>query len=314
MAKVPTYKRQTAPVKSAGQTMLNAFANPQNVSSGIRAAQNTLNQVTDIGMKFFEYELKQSRATAQAEKDAEFEKWILQTQDNIVSGKLSTTTKRTIVQDPELRISRPKTIVTQDNPLTALKKIQKSSKAEIRRLASSISDPVARRRFITSANKRLTDVSPGINKALRVRYNDHAISVADITLSNLIKRSVAETEPQRVKTKIEITNHNLALAEQGSITQVQAVSRTLKSLSDVDSGAVEQKTFDNALKNSSHFVLSGITPALSKVCRENIHKIFFSYQFSCERDVFLNHQPICEYLYLCSLNSFNFNFNIQLGG
>ena len=244
MAKVPTYKRQTAPVKSAGQTMLNAFANPQNVSSGIRAAQNTLNQVTDIGMKFFEYELKQSRATAQAEKDAEFEKWILQTQDNIVSGKLSTTTKRTIVQDPELRISRPKTIVTQDNPLTALKKIQKSSKAEIRRLASSISDPVARRRFITSANKRLTDVSPGINKALRVRYNDHAISVADITLSNLIKRSVAETEPQRVKTKIEITNHNLALAEQGSITQVQAVSRTLKSLSDVDSGAVEQKTFE----------------------------------------------------------------------
>lgn len=33
---------------------------------------------------------------------------------------------------------------------------------------------------------------------------------------------------------------------------------------------VELKTFDNALKNSSHFVLSGITPALSKVCRENI--------------------------------------------
>jgi len=258
MAKVPTYKRQTAPVKSAGQTMLNAFANPQNVSSGIRAAQNTLNQVTDIGMKFFEHELKQSRVTAQNEKDAEFEKWILQTQDNVVRGKLSTTSKRTIVQDPELRISRSETIVTQDNPLTALKKIQKSSKSEIRRLASSISDPIARRRFITSANKRLTDVSPGINKALRVRYNDHAISVANITESNLIKRSVSETESQRKKTKIEITNNNLALALEGQITQVQAVSRTLKSLSDIDSGAVEQKTFESLNSKEPEIALANL--------------------------------------------------------
>ena len=59
MAKVPQYKSQTAPVKTAGQAMLNAFANPQTVSSGIRAAQQTLNTVQDIGMKIFEHELKQ---------------------------------------------------------------------------------------------------------------------------------------------------------------------------------------------------------------------------------------------------------------
>lgn len=294
MAKVPQYKKQTAPVKTAGQAMLNAFANPQNVSSGIRAAQNTLNKAQDIGMKIFEMELKQSRATAVAEKEADFEKFIEQTNNDVVSGPPSQTTKSSIVEDPIMRNSKRVDTVTRDNPLTAIGKIQKSSKKEIRRIASTISDPVAKRRFITSANKRLASISPGITKNLRKQYNDHHIAVSAIHVNGLIKRAAGESPAQRKLTKREITEYNLALALGGSITEPQAVTNTLSSLSELDSGiatqmiseAIQSKDPSEALESLTKFVANkdNLTD-LSTAARANKVVQLFKARESVERRI-----------------------------
>ena len=172
--KVPIYRAQTGPVKTGGQAMLTAVADPGVMGSAAGASARQFQQLTQLGLSVAENELKIYRETQLQEQLAEMRKKENVEKNKVLNEPYPSKTKQFNRLDRVNKRTVPTTITSYTKPSDAVKGQIADLRKQINSQASRMSDAVARRRFKNEAEKRLILLEPQLLKVMRKRYIDYS--------------------------------------------------------------------------------------------------------------------------------------------
>ena len=172
--KVPIYRAQTGPVKTGGQAMLTAVADPGVMGSAAGASARQFQQLTQLGLSVAENELKIYRETQLQEQLAEMRKKENVEKNKVLNEPYPSKTKQFNRLDRVNKRTVPTTITSYTKPSDAVKGQIPDLRKQINSQASRMSDAVARRRFKNEAEKRLILLEPQLLKVMRKRYIDYS--------------------------------------------------------------------------------------------------------------------------------------------
>lgn len=228
--KVPTYRRTLGLPKAAPGQDLSALASPGKVAMAAEAYGALGGTIQTEGLRWFGHQLKTERATEQATKENEFEAHVQQGFTNIES---------TTPEDfPPVGSPLGTTKGSRDAHMSATNRQRNhvmGLRDQAQRQAMTITDPVVRRRFLTSANKRIASVTPQVNSKIQAQFKDY--SQATFAKRRVQVLNAIILTPQGDVRDLMVEDFIGSIAEQGRQnfwTEKETVAAMIKAASDID--------------------------------------------------------------------------------